>query len=105
MREEKYADALQIILHAGNAKSSALMAIDAAHDGDFEKASAHMEDARVEMHEAHEYQFNLIKEEAAGNSIELNIILVHAQDHLTMAILASELAERFVELYQSQAKR
>ena len=35
MDESKYENALQIILHAGNAKSAALMAIDAAHDGDF----------------------------------------------------------------------
>ena len=38
MDESKYENALQIILHAGNAKSSALMAIDAAAEGDFEEA-------------------------------------------------------------------
>ena len=53
------------------------------------------------MHAAHEVQFNLIRDEANGNSVEVNIILVHAEDHLTMAILASDLAERFIDLYKN----
>ena len=101
MDEDKYMDAMQIILHAGNAKSAALMAIDSAADGDFEAADAQLKEARDEGHAAHEVQFNLIRDEANGNSVEVNIILVHAEDHLTMAILASDLAERFIDLYKN----
>ena len=90
MDESKYENALQIILHAGNAKSAALMAIDAAHDGDFEEA------------EKHKMQFELTQAEANGNTVDINIILIHAEDHLTMAIMASDFAERFIELYRDK---
>lgn len=102
MDESKYEDAMQIIMHAGNAKSSALMAIDSAHDGDFEDAEAEMGKARAEMAAAHKVQFGMLQQEANGNSQEVNIILVHAQDHLTMAIMAQDIAERFIELYRDQ---
>ena len=104
MDESKYEDALSIILHAGNAKSAALMAIDAAHDGDFEEADRQLAEARAEMSEAHKLQFAMTQAEAQGNPVELNIILIHAEDHLTMAIMASDLAERFIELYKDKAE-
>ena len=40
MDEAKYENAMQIILHAGNARSAALMAIDDAAEGDFSAAGA-----------------------------------------------------------------
>lgn len=100
MDEEKYECAMQMILHAGNAKSAALMAIDAAADGDFEGARIQLKAAQDEMHEAHGVQFGLIQSEASGSPVDVNIVLVHAQDHLTMAILANDLAERMVDMYE-----
>ena len=88
MDESKYENALQIILHAGNAKSAALMAIDAAHDGDFEEAEKQLAEAQSEMGAAHKMQFELTQAEANGNEVDINIILIHAEDHLTMAIMA-----------------
>ncbi len=102
MDESKYENALQIILHAGNAKSSALMAIDAAHDGNFDEADKLLAEAQSEMTAAHKYQFELTQAEANGHPVDINIILLHAEDHLTMAIMASDLAERFIELYRDQ---
>lgn len=100
MDETKYENAMQIILHAGNAKSAALMAIDAAAEGDFEQAEANLKEAQEEIHEAHGVQFGLIQGEANGTPVEVNIILVHAQDHLSMAFMASDMAERLVALYR-----
>ena len=100
MDEKKYADAMQIILHAGSAKSSALMAVDSAADGDFEAAETQLEMARSEMHEAHDAQLALIQGEASGDTVELSLILIHAQDHLSMAIIASDMAERMVGMYR-----
>lgn len=100
MDESKYEDAMQMILHAGNAKSSAIMAIDAAHDGDFDEAEKLLADAQSEMGEAHKIQFGMTQQECSGNPVEINIILLHAEDHLTMAIMASDIAERFITLYR-----
>ena len=42
----------------------------------------------------------MIQEEANGSPVEVNIILVHAQDHLTMAMMARDNAEEFIHLYR-----
>ena len=103
MDESKYENAMQIILHAGNAKSAALMAVDDAAEGDFGAAREHLAEAQREMHEAHDTQLSLIQGEANGEGVEV-IILVHAQDHLSMAITASDVAERMVEMYERMAR-
>lgn len=100
MDESKYENALQIILHAGNAKSSALMAVDAAAEGDFEEADRLLAESQAEMGEAHKMQFALTQAEASGNPVDINIILIHAEDHLTMAIMAADMAERMIDLYR-----
>ncbi|MCD7908662.1 MAG: PTS lactose/cellobiose transporter subunit IIA [Clostridium sp.] len=104
MDDTKYAGAFQIIMNAGNSKSAFLMAIEAAKDGDMEEAQARLKEAETEMRAAHQAQIDMIQQEAAGNPVDVNIILVHAQDHLTMAILAKDLAEQFVELYGQMAE-
>lgn len=104
MDETKYSGAFQIIMNAGNSKSAALMAIEAAKDGDFAEADERLREAETEMRAAHQTQIDMIQQEAAGNPVDVNIILVHAQDHLTMAILAKDLAEQFVELYRQMSE-
>lgn len=100
MNEEKYTAAFDLILNAGNAKSTALMAIEAARDFDFEEAERCLKEATENMRKAHQAQFDMIQQEASGNPIEVNIILVHAQDHLTMAMMARDNAEEFINLYK-----
>ena len=68
MDEAKYENAMQIILHAGNARSAALMAIDDAAEGDFSAAGAHLVEAQKELHDAHERQFSLIQSEVKRRS-------------------------------------
>lgn len=105
MDETKYENSMQIILHAGNAKSSALMAIDAAAEGDFEDADKQIAEAREEMNAAHKVQFDMIHEEANGNPVDVNVILVHAQDHLTMALMAIDLGERMIDMYRTFSQK
>ena len=49
---------------------------------------------------AHEMQFELISKEADGESIQVGLLMVHAQDHLMTSILARELIEEMIELYK-----
>jgi len=100
MEEDNYAAAFQLIAFAGESKSHSMIAIDAAEEGDFEKAEKYLEEAENELTQAHRLQLQMIKEEAAGNHVEVNIILIHAQDHLTMAMLTKERAEEAIRLYK-----
>lgn len=100
MNEEKYAVAFELIMNAGNAKSKAMMAVEAAREFDFEEAEKLLQEAEEDMSNAHHSQFEMIQQEAAGESVEVNVLLVHAQDHLTMAIMAKDNAEEFINLYK-----
>lgn len=97
--DKGYEDAFKLIAAAGNAKSQAMMAIRAARDGNIEEARALLVTADKDLHTAHRAQTELLTEEARGNGIAVNVILVHAQDHLTSAMLIRDLAEEFIELY------
>lgn len=100
MDETKYLGAFQIIMNAGNSKSASLMAIESAKEGDFLDAEAKLKEAENEMRAAHQAQIDMIQQEASGNPVEVSIILVHAQDHLTMAMMSKDFAEQFVEMYK-----
>ena len=95
MDEEKYEVAFEIIACAGDAKSLALMSIEAAREGRFDEAAQNLEEARKEMAKAHDAQNDMMQNEAQGRSVELNIILIHAEDHLTI-----DFAEEFIALYR-----
>lgn len=90
--------AFGLIAKAGEAKSYVFEALDAANSGDFEKANEEIEKAEVLLTDAHQIQFKLLSEESNGASdVEVNFIMVHAQDHLMTTILAKELMVEIIE--------
>src|SRR5699024_11474014 len=78
--------AFQIILHAGNGKASAMEAIQEAKEGNFQAADQMIEKAGEELSKAHGLQTKLIQDEASGHENQINIILIHSQDHLMTAM-------------------
>ncbi|MEL4357829.1 MULTISPECIES: PTS lactose/cellobiose transporter subunit IIA [unclassified Luteococcus] len=93
-----YEVAFKIISVAGNAKSCAMMAIRESREGNLEEAQKLLAEADTDLHSAHDYQTKMLSQEARGNAVPLNIILIHAQDHLTGAMLVRDLADEFIEL-------
>lgn len=91
----------QIILHGGNGKSAAMEAIAAAKQGDFKEARAKMEEAGSALNEAHKFQTSLIQGEIRGEKTEASLLMIHAQDHLMNAITLKDLANEFVDLYET----
>ena len=91
MTEADYGPSFQIIAAAGDSKGYSISAIKAAQNGEFEQAL---------LLEAHEFQTEMITQEASGNIVPVNIILVHSQDHLSMAMTAQDLSEHLVEVYK-----
>ncbi|MCI8401376.1 MAG: PTS lactose/cellobiose transporter subunit IIA [Lachnospiraceae bacterium] len=96
--EESYEISFQLILHAGDAKSSAMEAILFSNEGDFDKAEESLKKAADELKEAHTIQTKLIQDEAGGNGAQLNILLVHAQDHLCMAMMTIDFAKQMLNM-------
>ncbi len=99
-----YEIAFQIIVHAGESRSLSSEAMDAAENYDFEKADELLKKANDEFLECHQIQTDLLTAEANGESSPINIILVHSQDHLTMATMAMENANRIIKMYKKLEK-
>ena len=89
----------QLITHSGDAKSLLFEAIQIAKTGDFTGAEEKITKAEEHLAMAHKQQTALIQNEAQGNTTEVSLLLIHAQDHLMNTIMFKDLAKEFVELY------
>ncbi|MTI49309.1 PTS lactose/cellobiose transporter subunit IIA [Sporosalibacterium faouarense] len=103
--DEKYQVAFDMIIKAGDAKNYAMMAIEEAKEFKFEQARKYLKLSEEKMTEAHDCQTSMINQEAKGNKVDVNIILVHAQDHFSMAVTARDMAEQFINLYELVSKK
>ena len=91
-----------IIAHAGDARSYAFGALEAAKKGNFEEADALLQKSRDAAVEAHHMQTALLTKEANGNKAMVDMLLVHAQDHLMTSMLAVELMKELIEIYKNK---
>ncbi|QDP41827.1 PTS lactose/cellobiose transporter subunit IIA [Radiobacillus deserti] len=94
--------AFQIILYAGNGKSSAMEAIQEAKEGNFERADELIQEASEELGKSHEFQTKLLQKEASGEANQINVILIHSQDHLMTAMTVRDLAVEIIEIYRNK---
>ncbi len=99
--EEIYEASFTLIGIAGDSKAESMAAIECGKKGDFEGARKHLAAADEAMVKAHDAQTDMLQREAEGNPVPVNIILVHAQDHMTMAQVMRDMAEQFLDLYQA----
>lgn len=80
--------AMEIILHAGEARNLATKAMIAEMDGEKEKAQELLALAKENVKKAHLSQTKVIQDEARGDKIEICLLFIHAQD--TLMTIASE---------------
>jgi PTS system cellobiose-specific IIA component len=97
--------AMGLITGAGDSQSYSMEAIMHAKTGDFLKAHACIEKAKEAMVSTHDVQTDLIRGEMMGEKSEVTLLMVHAQDHLTTAMLLRNMASEIVELYEKIASK
>lgn len=102
--EKVYELAFNIIVHAGESRSLSSEAMDAAENYDFDKAEELLEKANEEFLKCHEVQTDMLTREANGEKNEINVILIHSQDHLTMATIAMDNAKRWININKKLQK-
>lgn len=90
----------EIVAHAGDARSSLLEAINAAEQGEFDKAEQLVEEAGESIKEAHNAQTQMLAQEAAGEEVEVGFIMVHGQDHLMTTLLLRDIVGHLINLYK-----
>jgi PTS system cellobiose-specific IIA component len=93
-----------LILHAGEARTKAKEAGEAAKEGDWESAERLLEEANDEQILAHKKSAEVIKMEAKGEDVKFSVLLVHALDLLILAWVEIDYAEQFIDLQRRVQK-
>lgn len=92
--------AMSLIAQAGDSRSDCMEAMQLAKEGKFDEARSALERAGDGMVAAHEIQTDLIRSEMSGTGEPVSLLMVHAQDHLNLALVMRDVAEEFVEIHQ-----
>lgn len=92
--------AMTLIAHSGDARSLAFRALQAAKENNFEEADHLMKESQEAATKAHQGQTDLLIAEANGEKPEINVLLIHSQDHLMTSMLAQEMVAEMIELYK-----
>lgn len=89
-----------LIVNAGNAKSDAMEAIQAAKKGEFEEADEKLKAAEAALVEAHHAQTKLLTAETNGEALTITLLTIHSQDHLMTSITFNDLAKEVIDVYR-----
>lgn len=104
MNDERMTVVMGLIMHGGNAKGQAYQAIQLAKEGKFDEADAAMALANRELKEAHDVQTDMLTKEAQGEHTEIDLYMVHGQDHLMNALTFRDMAIELIALMKRVAE-
>lgn len=91
---------MELIVYSGDARSKAMEAMSKAKTGEMDAAKMKIKEADEQLNKAHNFQTKMIQQEAAGESMDLSLLLVHAQDHLMNAITIRDLAKEIIAIHE-----
>jgi len=89
---------MELITYGGQARSKSLLAMKAIEENDFEKAEALLKEASANILEAHKIQTSLLTKEACGDNNGVQLLMVHAQDHLMDSMVVRDLVQEIMIL-------
>ena len=92
----------EIIANAGDARSFAFGALEAAKVGNFEEAEELLKKSDAAAVLAHHTQTELLVKQANGEDVQVDVLMVHAQDHLMTSMLAVELIKELITMYKNK---
>ncbi len=91
--------AMNIIANSGEAKGLAFSALGIMRkEKNVQKALDKLKEANQYIHKAHLSQTELLTMNANGQNIDLDVLLIHSQDHLMTTMMAAELIEELILL-------
>ena len=99
-KEETTMLGFEIVAYAGDARSKLLEALNAAKNGEFDKAEQLVEEANQCIVDAHNAQTSLLAKEASGEDIAYSVTMMHGQDHLMTTLLLKDMMKHIIELYK-----
>lgn len=102
MNEELLQTNMEIISHAGLAKTMYMEAIELARKKQFDEADQRFAEGREEYLRAHKAHLKILQLFAGGEKIEPDLMLIHAENHLSSAELNGHLAKEIIELHKER---
>lgn len=94
---------MELIINAGESKSCAMEALHAAKKGEWDQVDSLLEQSLAASKRAHLVQTELIGLDEGEGKISVNLIMVHAQDHIMTAMLAKEMIEEMINIHRQLA--
>src|SRR5690606_23536508 len=91
---------MEIIVNAGQSRSLCFEALHAARQGNLDEAKTLLREADGYARQAQKLLSKLIEQDAGEARQPMTLIMVNAQDHLMNSLLARELSEEIIHLYQ-----
>ncbi len=103
MEQQQIQDiSFQMVLHAGNAKQLFIESLREMILGNEDAAAAKYEEGIVALTKAHEYEAAYMARYARGEEDQnVDIFLVHANDHLAMALTMQDICNEFKPLIRT----
>ncbi|RLM21109.1 molecular chaperone TorD [Brenneria alni] len=99
---------IELIVQSGEARSCAMEALRSSRKGDWDQVNQLLRMATIAIRKAQSIQTEFIGGNEGKEKIDLDLIIVHAQDHLMNAMLCRELTEEIIalrkELYEVKIK-
>lgn len=92
--------AFQIIAKAGDAFSKQVEGLRLVKEGQMDAAITLINEGKQNLTAAHQVQTDILTAEAQGEPMEVTPIMVHAQDHLTKAIVGDFFIKELIEMQQ-----
>ena len=86
----------QIISTVGTARSCYIEAMKASRTGNFDEAERLLKEGQEAFTEGHRIHAQLLQTEAQGEHVNINLLLIHAEDQLMSAENFKILAEEFI---------
>lgn len=94
----------QIISAVGTARSMYIEAIQLAKEGKIAEAREQIVEGEKIFTEGHHAHAQLIQQEANGDKVEFQLLLMHAEDQLMSAEGFKIIATEFIDVYERMAK-
>ena len=102
--DELVRTSFQIIAAVGGARSSYVEAVAAAKAGDFKRADELMKAGDESFLGGHDAHTSLIQREAAGDPVNMTLMITHAEDQLMAAESFKIVAAELIDVYRRMEK-
>lgn len=93
---------MELVVNAGDGRSSAIQAIREARAGRFEEADKLLKQCEEALLLCHKAQTDLVQAELQGEKVPMSLLMVHAQDHIMNAMTVKDLAVEIIAMLKEQ---